>query len=64
MATDDQWLYIDLQKSRTSPPRDCPNAASYEISTEKQSAFPSTFLSATQMLEIASREDFPKEYRP
>jgi hypothetical protein len=33
----------------------------YEISTEKQPAFPSTFLSAAQMLAIAARDDFPRE---
>jgi hypothetical protein len=33
----------------------------YEISTESQPAFSSTFLSAAQMLEIASRADFPKD---
>lgn len=33
----------------------------YEISTEPQLAFTSNFLSANQMREIASRDDFPKE---
>jgi hypothetical protein len=33
----------------------------YEISTEPQPAFSSAFLSATDMLEIASRDDFPTE---
>lgn len=32
----------------------------YELSTQPQEAFSSTFLSATEMLEIASRNDFPK----
>lgn len=33
----------------------------YEISTERQAAFASAFLSASDMLEIASRDDFPKD---
>jgi hypothetical protein len=33
----------------------------YEMSTEPQEAFTSAFVSATDMLEIASRDDFPKE---
>jgi hypothetical protein len=32
-----------------------------EISTEPQEAFTLAFLSATDMLEIASRDDFPKK---
>jgi hypothetical protein len=32
----------------------------YEIFTEAQAAFTKTILSATDMLDIASREDFPK----
>jgi hypothetical protein len=33
----------------------------YEIFTEAQPALTKTILSATDMLEIASRSDFPKE---
>jgi hypothetical protein len=33
----------------------------YEIFTEAQPAFTKTILSATDMLEVASRDDFPKD---
>lgn len=33
----------------------------YEAFTEEQTAFKSTILSAADMLDIASREDFPKD---
>jgi hypothetical protein len=33
----------------------------YEIFTQAQSALPKTILSVSDMLEIASRDDFPKE---
>jgi len=33
----------------------------YELHTEAQAAFPKTILSASDMLEIASRDDFPKD---
>jgi hypothetical protein len=32
----------------------------YEVFTEAQAAFKTTILSATDMLDIASRDDFPK----